>query len=368
MFFKLPFVSLLLVFTTATAHAQEWLIHKILNEKWLEKNYPMLDNSFYEIVTLGTNSPGLEDFNLKGQVNTVSTVRYHLKTDSTMGVFLRETLQFNADGFLILKESAVTDGFGITENYHDYYTYQDKKLAIHISQHIDRDSIMTQVMDFYNADGYLEKQVESFACVDELLNERYPQIKVITYDSSYQSGYVCQYPVSKPVIAGRRDSFEFDFDEQGRYISPVVKFIRFDSLNRPVYYLIDNGHGQNSALYITVTTKFNEQGDIIEQSVNDMTTRNAMWSWSSSYMAEYRYSAEGLVVEKKYTKKNLSPDGFSWSDLLANGTSGDNPEEHSKYAIIETYEYEFDEHGNWISQRIVKNKSKVLIKRQISYY
>ena len=123
-----------------------------------------------------------------------------------------------------------------------------------------------------------------------------------------------------------------------------------------------------SGVFPAVTTKFNEQGDIIEQSVNDMTTRNAMWSWSSSYMAEYRYSAEGLVVEKKYTKKNLSPDGFSWSDLLANGTSGDNPEEHSKYAIIETYEYEFDEHGNWISQRIVKNKSKVLIKRQISYY
>ena len=330
-------------------YAQEWLIAKIYETGGLEQSLPFLNDYFYDELTFAKIDRNTSLYKLKGPVKSITQARYYINNDTISGIQNKTKLFFNHNQQLILSVLGDTDKISqwVTERYY----FKDSHLVKRIIKTAEYGDT-SQVIYKYDKNGYLIVRTDSFRGKFSHEDEIYHYKTKYNYKNDYSGVKTSYSPITKVFRDLESVQIDLKLDERGNYKNPSVAKIIYDSLDRPTFYFIDNGCGSNSALCVEVTTKYDSAGNIIEQHVNDMTTRNALWSFSSHF--KVKYNKENLIIEKEYVSNDLIG--------TRNNTVEPNP-------VIDTYEYIFDEKGNWTKIKIFSyGHIKSTIERQITYY
>lgn len=342
---------ILMVICTKTSYSQEWLIAKIFETGSLERPLPFLNDYFYDEITYAKTIRNTAYFGLKGPVKSVKHISYYINNDTISGIENKTILNFNQSKLLTLFIQGDTGT--ISRWVTEHYFYNKKQLSKRVNKRADYGDT-EQTKYIYNNLGYLIQKTDSFRGKFSSENEIYQYHTKYNYTDSFKSVKFKYVPVTKVFRDIKGGQIEFQFDEYGNYKNPSVSSIKYDSLGRPTFYFINNGCGVNSALCIEVTVKYDSAGNVIEQTINDMTTRNALWSFSSHFKA--KYNEHNLIAEKEY----LAMDKLHGFFANVNGETN---------STKETYNYTYDDYRNWTKVQVFRNNVLIkIIERQIEYY
>ena len=350
---KIKFIILISIFFSfQRGFAQERLIYHILTNNGLEKDFPFLTDPFYEEITYGKTERNTNYYGLKGDVKSVSI--------NGLNGLDKITFNRNQQVSFVRKNGINNETINDRDRTIEEYSYKNQRLLERKRTYLYY-SDTTQTNYTYNEQGYLIEIEKHFRGKDSRKNEVFQY----AYNENYTSVRYKYYSNTK-VYRNlnvyedfKEDTVNFYFDESGNYKYPNT-MITYDSLSRPVHYFINNGCGRNSALCLDVSTVFDSKGNIIEQTVNDQTTRNALWSFSSSFKAGYDDNNLLIWKEGGISESNYYP--ISYDELLY---------EINNPVLVprEIYEYTFDTHGNWTTLKIYQGeKMNKLVEKKIEYY
>jgi len=336
--------------------SQEWLISHIFENGGLEKKYPFLSDPFYDEITYGKIDRTLDYFSLNGSVKSAKAISFNINADTISGIKNKTELFFNQNRQLIKQIEGDTSKIA-TWSIEKFF-YNNQKLS-------HRKSINAKYSDIYRTTyryddlGYLIEKVDSFKGRLSSENQLFHYTTSFFYNKTHTTVHYKFASITKVLRDLKDGKVNLEFDEKGNYMNPSVEQITYDSLNRPIHYFINNGCGANSALCIHVSTKFDSKGNIINQIVNDVTIRNALWSFSSHYEAEY--DENNLLIRKKYFRSNSEYNEFFLQESLE--------KEKSENFTTETYAYTFDNQKNWIKLKVYSGgKLTNIIERKIKYF
>lgn len=349
------FVLFLFAVNVKTLTAQEWLIFKIYETGDLRSDLPFFDDYFYSEIAYARTSRNAELLGLEGKVKSV------IQTSSKDSVNINsdETLVWEFDNHQNMVKFTKGDSSVSNDWMIEEYQYDDAGHLINRRVSSDRYGEYSYAWYTYDIRGYLTERIDSFSSYDG----NYYSQAIFNYENDYQN-ISCEYfPLSEELFWSFENfETEIAYDEMGRYISPG-RNVDYDKFGRPTGYFINNGCGSNSALCIQVNTKYDERGNVIEQTVHDMTTRNSHWSFSSHFKAEY--NEKNLVIRREETPYDLNGGGSMF--LLSSNSTSEN--ESLSQSLIYTFDYVYDEQGNWINQTTYLNGNyHGEINRVIQYY
>lgn len=349
------FMLFLFAVNVKTLMAQEWLIFKIYETGDLHNKLPFFDDYFYSEIAYARTSRSTALYELEGKVKSVIQTSFldsvNINSDETL------VWEFDKNQNLVKfskGDSSVSNDWMIEE-----YVFDESNHLINRRVSSDRYGEYSYAWYTYDIRGYLTERIDSFSSYDG----NYYSQAIFNYENDYQN-ISCEYfPLSDDLFWSFENfETEIKYDEMGRYISPG-RNVDYDKFGRPTGYFINNGCGSNSALCIQVNTKYDERGNVIEQTVHDMTTRNSLWSFSSHFKAEY--NEKNLVIRREETPYDYDSGG----QLILLATNSDMNAETQTSSLIYTFDYRYDHQGNWIRQVVYLNGNyQSEINRTIAYY
>lgn len=338
-----------------TLTAQEWLIFKIYETDDLHSKLPFFDDYFFSEIAYAKETKTTSSFHLKGNVKSVEMT---LVQDSLAGdVPEKHFWEFDTHKQLI------TYCKGDSINYNDWiiehYQYDANGNLLNRQLAAEQYGNFEYSWYTYNTDGYLLERIDSFSSFDVM----YYSKAIFKYNIDYTQLDLEYEPLSDELFWNFDNAhYTISYDYMGRYESPG-RNVDYDKYQRPVGYFINNGCGSNSALCLQVNTKYDERGNVIEQTVHDMTTRNSLWSFSSHFKAEY--NEQNLVIRREEFPVG---EGFASLNLFATNNSNEITKSEVK-SVVYTFDYVFDEKGNWITKTIFMNGAlQSSYQREIIYY
>lgn len=158
------------------------------------------------------------------------------------------------------------------------------------------------------------------------------------------------------------ENYQFTFDDNGHLIRESMQgmYAYTTTYKRdPQTGLIINSHHldacfpSNSCINLTTHFKYDKAGNLVSTSADDRTVRNSLWTLGDHF--EAKYNAQNLLIERKV---------FKTSGMFSQLSN-----HRGKAGKEYTYEYRFDEAGNWIEQReYLDDQLLKTIKRELTYY
>jgi hypothetical protein len=307
---------------------------------------PYLGNETFDKVTKGKTIKNLKYFGLRGKIKSLSETENLYRSDDTISdVMSEKAFLFNEEGRLTLFVEGDTNVFQRSLVEHYYYDSMNKLSKISSKSNSWNDINLT--ISEYDTAGYLINETLRFISGYTGEDVLYHYKVIYNYTDDYASLDLKFQPITRVFHSEDEiTSYRFQFDSLGNYIRPGIK-MAFDKPNRPISYFIDYGCGQNSGLCVYVFIKYDHRGNIAELKIDDKTTRNALLTASQHYKA--KYNDHDLLIEKTHSTGNYGK------------SNNDN--------VPLTYEYEFDNIGNWIVMKTYRD-TKLLstMVREITYY
>ncbi len=160
----------------------------------------------------------------------------------------------------------------------------------------------------------------------------------------------------------------YQYNESGKLLSSW-EFNSRESLNKRFFYKYSKGNGTDtikkyesgSEKYPDETDVYNAKGQIIYH------TEMGQEKWYTYYadgkLKTYISRGESKITENYDAKGNIVSATKEYRDYQ------DNPEILKNEAIKVTYQYEYDQYGNWIKKtRLIDDAAVEIYEREIEYY